>query len=365
MGRAWLGAMIIGMWLGGLHASAQAAAASPGYWLDINLDSATMYLMHGERLVKAYHAALGKGGLGKQIRGDNKTPVGRYHIVDIRPSDRFRTFMHLSYPNQDDINQAYGRGVLDWSEYERLLDGMARNGVAPQNSPLGGVVGVHGMGTSDPVLLTYHRTHNWTNGCVALTDREIDELSAALDVGAVVMIRSNRIAPDLLLARQRVPVLPFGGEDTLLGLSRGPGGGVALQGVSLGLYGEAWRLPMSGMVGGGGAALMAGAAGQPFRQAPAVVQQSLSAQRVAALQTAGPPAGQQGGHAPAGDGLLPGVPDSRAAAAPQAVLQVMNKPVPRTQPMRPSRGPGIEPRSAGWGGPTSKPLLGGMYSPAP
>lgn len=364
MGRAWLGVMMIGLWLGGLGISvlAQAASASPGYWLDVNLDSATIHLMHGERLVKTYHAALGKGGLGKQIRGDNKTPVGRYHIVDIRHSDRFRTFMHLSYPNQDDINQGYGRGVLDWSEYERLLDGMARDGVAPQNSPLGGFVGVHGMGTSDPVLLNYHRRHNWTNGCVALTDREIDELSGLLDVGAVVMIRSNRSAPDLLLARQRVPVLPFGGEDTLLGLSRGPGG-VALQGVSLGLYGDAWRLPMPGMAGG--AALAAGVASQPFRQAPAAPRQPLSAQRLAALPPAGLLAAQQRSAVSAGDGLLPSVPVSRFAPA-QTALQAMNRrPVPRTQEMRPSKGFGIEPRAAGWGGPTSRPLLGGMYSPAP
>ena len=367
MGRSWLGMMVIVAWLMTWQGPALAAAAAPGYWLDIDLDSATMRLMHGERLVRAYHAALGRGGLGKQIRGDNKTPVGRYHIVAIRPSDRFRTFMHLSYPNQDDINKAYGRGVLDWSEYERLLEGMARSGVAPQNSPLGGFVGVHGMGTSDPVLLNYHKTHNWTNGCVALTDREIDDLASLLDVGTVVVIHSNRIAPDTLLARPRVPVLPFGDEDTLLGLSRGPGpAGVSLQGVSLGLYGDAWRLP----TGFSAPRVSAVASSPPTAAWPARPVQP-AGQRVAALPppvtgTAGHPM-TQGGLAPAADSFrLSGNRDTEQATVRPAV-QLPDQPTPRFQlPQRQAgKGFSLVPRPGGWGGSSSKPLLGSVYSPSP
>lgn len=358
--------MVVGIWLGALHGPVHAAAAAPGYWLDIDLDSATLRLMHGERQVKTFHTALGRGGLGKEIRGDKKTPVGRYHIVDIRPSDRFRTFMHLNYPNQDDINHAYGKGLLDWSEYERLLTGMAHNGVAPQNSMLGGVVGIHGMGTRDPVLVRYHMNNNWTNGCVALTDQEIDNLAALLDVGTVVVIHSNRIAPDMLLARTRVPVLPFGGEDILLGLSRGPGpGGVSLQGVSLGLYGDAWRLPTGIMSSSASPQGSQPRTTWPARPAPQPMPQ------VATLPAPGATPAATATRRPLADDE----PLSAAAAFRLSGSQNGQQPArrPADQPAarfqlpqgQPQKGFSLKPHPGGWGGASGKPLLGGVYSPSP
>lgn len=350
--------VVAGLWLGALHGPVHAAAAAPGFWLDIDLDSATLRLMHGERQVRAFHAALGKGGLGKERRGDKKTPVGRYHIVAIRPSDRFRTFMHLNYPNQDDINHAYGKGLLDWGEYERLLTGMAHNGVAPQNSVLGGVVGIHGMGTKDPMLVRYHKKTNWTDGCIALTDEEIDNLAVLLDVGTVVMIHSNRIAPDTLLARPRVPLLPFGDESTLVGLSLGPQpGGPSLQGVSLGLYGAAWRLPTGIM---GTSATLHGSQPRPVGPTQPALQPM---PQVATLP-------RPGKSPPATDEVLPAFaafrlsdsangqqPTRRPAAQPTVRFQL-----PQGQPQK---GFSLKPHPGGWGGSAGKPLLGGVYSPSP
>lgn len=61
-----------------------------------------------------------------------------------------------------------------------------RGEVPPQNTGLGGLIGIHGIGAGDADM---HREYNWTNGCVALTNEEIDRLVEWVDVGTLVEIR--------------------------------------------------------------------------------------------------------------------------------------------------------------------------------
>ena len=131
--------------------------------------------------------ALGAANAGlKRRRGDDITPLGRYRIHSIRPSAKFKIFMHLDYPNMDDAQRALDDRRIDRGTYA-LIEGAHRRGdLPPQNTPLGGLIGIHGLGRGSRII---HRFANWTAGCMALDNRQIVELSTMIHRGVVVEIR--------------------------------------------------------------------------------------------------------------------------------------------------------------------------------
>jgi murein L,D-transpeptidase YafK len=113
-----------------------------------------LLLLSGDRIVKTYSVALGSGGLApKRRQGDDKTPEGLYRIDYRNPASRFHLALHISYPDQSDIEQARKRGV----------------------SP-GGDIMIHGLGSEFKSLGTKHYSYDWTAGCIAVTDLEIEEI---------------------------------------------------------------------------------------------------------------------------------------------------------------------------------------------
>ena len=125
-----------------------------------------MYLFDGPHIVKEYQVSFGANPKGhKQQEGDQKTPEGRY-ILDYKKEDSsFYRSMHISYPNIADIKHATSKGV----------------------SP-GGFIMIHGqrngLGWLSPIMQQF----NWTNGCIALTNAEMDQFMALVDVGTKIEI---------------------------------------------------------------------------------------------------------------------------------------------------------------------------------
>ena len=125
----------------------------------------TMTLFHGERFLKTYKVALGSLPVGpKHIQGDHKTPEGNYTIVSRNEHSQFHLALRISYPNAADRARA------------RQLHA----------SP-GGDIMIHGLpnGFSDA---QYRRT-DWTDGCVSVTNAEIEEIWRLAPVGTRVEIR--------------------------------------------------------------------------------------------------------------------------------------------------------------------------------
>jgi murein L,D-transpeptidase YafK len=113
-----------------------------------------LLLLSGDQIVKAYSVALGSGGLApKQRKGDDKTPEGFYRIDYRNPASRFHLALHISYPDETDREQARKRGV----------------------SP-GGDIMIHGLGSEFKSLGSTHYRYDWTAGCIAVTDSEIEEI---------------------------------------------------------------------------------------------------------------------------------------------------------------------------------------------
>ena len=163
--------------------------AAADYEIEIVKSQRLLLLKHGDKVEKTFHAAFGYGGKGdKRQLGDHKTPVGVYRIIKVRDSDHFHRFMLLNYPNVKDAYWGLKNGLLTRTEFDAIV-GAAREGqLPPQNTPLGGAVGIHGIGEITPDKLTIHENVNWTEGCIALTNEQIDELSHYVEIGTKVVI---------------------------------------------------------------------------------------------------------------------------------------------------------------------------------
>ena len=126
-----------------------------------------MELLSGETVIKTYTVALGRGGLApKQRQGDHLTPEGLYQIDRRNKNSRFYLALHVSYPNEVDRERALKLGV----------------------DP-GGDIMIHGITNGLGWLGSMHRTIDWTNGCIAVTDAEMDEIWLLVPDGTPIEIR--------------------------------------------------------------------------------------------------------------------------------------------------------------------------------
>ncbi len=160
------------------------------YTVEIDKSDRTLLLRQGKRIARRYTAALGSGGIGdKKIRGDHKTPVGVYYITGFNDESGFEIFMRLNYPNVKDGFFGLKRALITREEFDRIVDAQRQDALPPQDTPLGGAIGIHGIGEETPDRLHIQQKINWTKGCIALTNREIRELRSFVDVGTRVVIR--------------------------------------------------------------------------------------------------------------------------------------------------------------------------------
>lgn len=164
------------------------AHAHHGIWLLVDTRTQKMEVKDGDRTVDVFdHIAIGRAGAGlKQRRGDNITPLGTYKIGWINGSSQFHRFFGLNYPDTESAQRAYARGDVSYDELQNVVYAHEHDVVPPQNTPLGGRIGIHGVGRGD---LTIHQYMNWTHGCIALTNKEIDRLAQWVDEGTVVKIK--------------------------------------------------------------------------------------------------------------------------------------------------------------------------------
>lgn len=126
--------------------------------------SREMIVFSKKEKIKTYKIALGKNAIGKkQFEGDGKTPEGLYYIDDKSAASKFHKNLNVSYPNKEDIKFAESNGKSAGSEIK--IHGLP-NGLKDEN---------------------YLRT-DWTLGCIALMNAEIDELFNHIKLGSPIFI---------------------------------------------------------------------------------------------------------------------------------------------------------------------------------
>ena len=117
-------------------------------------------------LIKTYKISLGKAPLGhKEFEGDNKTPEGKYKIDCRETISKFHKKLCISYPNKTDIVHAKRIGKEAGSNVE-----------------------IHGLDNRYGFIGKFHRWYDWTSGCIAVTDEEIDELYNAVKINTQIEI---------------------------------------------------------------------------------------------------------------------------------------------------------------------------------
>lgn len=142
-----------------------------------------MELREGGHLVRRFAIALGgEPRDAKQLRGDRRTPVGRYYVCDKLVRSRFRRFLGLSYPNIDDAERGYATRLINANQWADIFFANLRGGIPPWSTPLGGRVGIHGYG-GRPLIPV-----DWTEGCIAVADEDIDFLYDRVSIGTPVVI---------------------------------------------------------------------------------------------------------------------------------------------------------------------------------
>jgi murein L,D-transpeptidase YafK len=130
--------------------------------------------------------ALGREPEGpKRVAGDHRTPEGLYHIAGRAERSRFHRFLPIDYPSAADADTALAAGIISSSDHRRILWAHDRGTLPPGDTPLGGELGFHGEGerwegTSSHI--------DWTYGCIALGDDDIDFVAARVERGTPVLI---------------------------------------------------------------------------------------------------------------------------------------------------------------------------------
>lgn len=134
-----------------------------------------------------HNIAVGAAGVKEKLRrGDDVTPRGTYRVAWIRRQSKFMHFIGLNYPSLADARRGLESGRIDRHTFERIKYAHARGEVPPQDTPLGGFIGFHGVGKGS---LEVHRMANWTGGCIAVENAQIKQLTDIVRLGTVVEIR--------------------------------------------------------------------------------------------------------------------------------------------------------------------------------
>ena len=79
--------------------------------------------------------------------------------------------------------------IIDRAQFDAIIDALKKGQLPPQNTALGGAIGIHGVGAENAKKLKIHANMNWTEGCIALTNSEVTELSRLVSIGTEVVIK--------------------------------------------------------------------------------------------------------------------------------------------------------------------------------
>lgn len=161
----------IDIWRSWVQGTVDASRQNGNHAVIVDKSAHKAYLVHGGRVIQTYKCDLGwNSAEQKYFQGDGATPEGKYSITVIKRSSKYYRALLLSYPNDLD---------------KRRFADNKRKGVISRNARIGALIEIHGSGG---------RGEDWTEGCVALTNKDIDHLMKYVSLGTPVTIvrRSDR-----------------------------------------------------------------------------------------------------------------------------------------------------------------------------
>jgi len=157
-------------------------------WLLIDTQKKIIQVKHADLIFASFTGiSIGREGAGlKQKSGDNITPLGNYKIAYIKDNSHFGRFFGLNYPSIADAELAIMDKRISELEFQEIKLAHSNNMLPPQDTSLGGYIGIHGIGLGDKDI---HGIFDWTQGCVALSNQQIDKLAIWVYKGMRVQIK--------------------------------------------------------------------------------------------------------------------------------------------------------------------------------
>jgi murein L,D-transpeptidase YafK len=141
-------------------------------------------------LIKNYKVSFGKSLQEPKTRADDKaTPVGVYKICKIINSHKYYKFFQINYPNLEDGASALRKGWISQKEFNEIKFQFYYEGCTKYHNLLGGDIGIHGIGELNYIFKNLPFVFNWTNGSIAMSDEDIDELNSVIKEGTEVVIK--------------------------------------------------------------------------------------------------------------------------------------------------------------------------------
>lgn len=163
-------------------------SAESGTWLLIDTEKLKLEVKKGDKtLATMGNIAIGRNGAGyKQYVGDDITPLGSYKIGWVNNKSAYHRFYGLTYPSVEYADEALLGGLLSKNTHRQIINAHKNNKIPLQSTAIGGRIGIHGLGAADEKV---HNIMNWTHGCIALTNKQIDQLQRWIRIGMPVKIK--------------------------------------------------------------------------------------------------------------------------------------------------------------------------------
>jgi lipoprotein-anchoring transpeptidase ErfK/SrfK len=177
-------------WLGGvgLLALIPLHATAGEVWVDIDTSQRILSVMDGPITLRTFdNISVGRNGVTtEKVVKDRRTPLGSYRVRRINRESRFRLYFGFDYPNLEQAQVAFRAGRISYDQLKAIRKAHYLKQEPPFDTPLGGLIGIHGIGNGDARI---HEDYDWTDGCIAVTNQEIDELAQWLQLGTRVEVR--------------------------------------------------------------------------------------------------------------------------------------------------------------------------------
>ncbi|MCX8106059.1 MAG: L,D-transpeptidase [Ignavibacterium album] len=150
----------------------------------------TLELYEGNVLIKSYRASFGRYlSDKKKLVNDGATPVGEYKVCEIIPQHKYYKFIKINYPNLEDASDALRKGIISQREFNKLKFEYYYGDCTSDDTALGGNIGIHGIGRLNFFFKNLPFVFNWTDGSIALSNEDIDEIISVIKIGTKIVIR--------------------------------------------------------------------------------------------------------------------------------------------------------------------------------
>lgn len=151
----------------------------------------SLYLYSDSILVKKYTAVFGRNnGRIKLSKDDFITPIGKYKVCDIDSNYFYYKKIYINYPNVADASEALRAEIISDEEFIAISNSVKSNTCSFEYTVLGGNIGIQGIGEYNLIFKNLPFVFNWTNGSIAISNEDIDELISIVDIGTKVTIKN-------------------------------------------------------------------------------------------------------------------------------------------------------------------------------